>query len=486
MSQQKSWREWLVPLLVLSSNWISAIGVVLVTASAIFWLVLMASNASPHHSNPYVGILLWVLAPAVFFLGLALIPLGIAIQRRKSAREGHEPPPLTFDFADVRVRRFAVFLGMTTFANIVIASYFGYSSVSYMDSTSFCGLTCHTVMAPEYTAYQNSPHSRVDCVQCHIGPGAGWFVKSKLSGTRQLLAVTFNTYHRPVESPIPDLRPSRDTCEGCHWPEKFGGERLRVITKYSDDEANTKTQTVLMMHIGGPRTKGIHGAHVGAGVQISYGHTDRQRQNIAWVKATRANGEVIEYSGKDAKPEDAAKASTRVMDCVDCHNRPTHVFELPERGLDRVMNSGEAPTDLPFFKKQGVELLKASYSTQKEALDDIPKKLEQFYQQKYPDVYARRGEDIRRAGKALASVYGRNVWPEMKIEWGTYLNNIGHTDAVGCFRCHDDEHKSKAGVKITQDCSTCHEMIAMDEANPKILTDLGLNPPPPPNQTAKK
>jgi len=478
--ENRTWREWLVPLLVLSSNWLSAIGVVLVTASGIFWLVLMASNASPHSSNPYVGILLWVIAPAVFFAGLALIPAGIAMQRRKDARNGQAPPPMSFDFTDPRVRKFLGFLAVTTFFNIIIATYFGFSSVAYMDSTAFCGLTCHTVMAPEYTAYQNSPHSRVECVQCHIGPGASWFVKAKLSGTRQLIAVALNTYHRPVESPIPDLRPSRDTCEGCHWPQKFGGERLKIITKFGDDEANTKTQTVLMMHIGGPRTKGIHGAHVGAGVEITYGATDRQRQNIAWVKARKANGEVTEYLGKDAKPGEPS-GEGRVMDCVDCHNRPTHVFELPERGLDRILNAGEASADLPFFRKQGLELLKASYSTQELALKQIPASLEQFYQQKYPDVYQTRGEEIRRSGKALASVYGRNVFPAMKIEWGTYLNNIGHTDSIGCFRCHDDEHKSKAkaDLKITQDCSTCHEMIAMDEANPKILSDLGLAPAPP-------
>jgi hypothetical protein len=467
--RSRDWREWLVPLLVLTSNWLSAVGVVLVTAAAIFWMILVAGSANPHTTNPYVGILLFVVAPGVFFFGLALIPIGIWLHRK---RVGHEAPPLEFSFADPKVRRFVFFIGCTTVANIIIASYFGFQSVAYMDSTAFCGQTCHTVMQPEYTAYQNSPHSRVECVSCHIGPGASWFVKSKLSGTRQLIAVTFNTFHRPVESPIADLRPARDTCEGCHWPQKFGGERLRVIPKFADDEANTRSTTVLMMHIGGPMAKGIHGAHVGSGVQIEYGHTDRQRQKIAWVRAKHPDGSVTEYNGKDADPN--AKATARTMDCIDCHNRPTHTFEPPERGLDRILAMGEAAPDLPFFKKQGLELLKAGYSTRDAALQTIPASMEKFYREKYPEIWQSRQGDVKKSAAALASVYGRNVFPEMKIDWGTYLNNIGHTDSEGCFRCHDDNHKSKAGVAITQDCSACHEMIAMEEQNPKILTDLGL------------
>lgn len=467
--RSRDWREWLAPVVVLSSNWLSSIGVVLVTAAAILWILLVAGNVNAHAANPYLGIVLFIVAPGVFFFGLVLIPLGIWLYRKRNA----SAPPLQFSFSDPRVRRFLLFIGCTTVANVIIATYFSFAAVSYMDSTAFCGKTCHTVMTPEFTAYQNSPHSRVECVGCHIGPGASWFVKSKLSGARQLLAVSFNTFHRPIESPIADLRPARDTCEGCHWPQKFGGERLRIIPKYADDETNTRTTTVLMMHIGGPTTKGIHGAHVGSGVQIEYGHTDRQRQKIAWLRSRHKDGTVVEYAGKEAASA-GAKVTVRTMDCVDCHNRPTHTFELPERGIDRILSSGEAATDLPFFKKQGMELLKASYPTREAALQAIPSELEKFYQSRYPQVWSARSADVKRSAAALASVYGRNVFPEMKLQWGTYLNNLGHTDSDGCFRCHDDEHKTKAGVAITQDCSTCHELIAMEEKDPKILTDLGL------------
>ena len=469
----RTWREWLLPVVVLSSNWMSATGVVLVTASTLFWLAVMASSANPHSSHPYIGIVLWVLLPAVFLFGLILIPAGMWLQRRKAARTGAPHAPVRIDLTDQKTRRVVTFVVLMTLANAVIASSFGYSTVSYMDSTAFCGLTCHKVMTPEFTAYQNSPHSRVDCVQCHIGPGASWFVKSKISGARQLFAVAFETYQKPIQSPIPDLRPSRDICEACHWPQKFSGERLRVINKFAEDEANTKTQSVLMMHIGGPMTRGIHGAHVGAGIEISYGHSDRERQQITWVKAVRRDGTVAEYTKSGQKAE-LGNENTRVMDCIDCHNRPTHTFELAERGVDRILTSGEAVGDLPFVKKKGVELLKGNYATREEALKRIPVMFEQFYQQSYPEVYVERRADIQRSATALAGVYGRNVFPEMKITWGTYINNIGHTDAVGCFRCHDDEHKTKAGKTVSQDCSVCHEILAMDESKPKIVSDLGL------------
>ena len=467
----RSWREWLAPIVELSSNWLSAVGVMLVTASGLMWLMLLFSGASHSTANPYLGIVLFMVLPGVFFLGLALIPAGIWWQRRR----GGAPPPQPIDFRSPRVRRFAIFLAATTFVNIIIASHLSYSTVEYMESTTFCGLTCHSVMAPEYTAYQNSPHSRVDCVECHIGPGASWFVKSKLSGAHQVIAVNLNTFERPIPTPVENLRPARDTCEGCHWPDKYGGDRLRIIPKYADDEANTRTMTVLNMRIGGGKTRrGIHGAHVGPGVHISYAATDRKRQNIARVRVANEGAAAVDYYAKDAKPEEVNGLELRVMDCVDCHNRPTHIFELPERGMDRVLSAGDASPTLPFLKKKGMEALTASYASREEALQRIPAFIEAYYRESHPAVYKERMKDVQRAARAVASVYERNVYPDMKLGWGTYINNIGHTDFPGCFRCHDEEHTAAGDKKIGQDCSACHELLAMDEAAPKILTDLGI------------
>ncbi len=247
-------RHWLEPFVYLSNNLLSLLGLVTVTTAVVFWLFLLPSTLRHEVDNPYIGILTFMLLPGAFFAGLALIPVGILWSRRRQRRAGALPavlPPL--DFHNVKLRRLVVLLCLATVANIIIASQLTYGAVEYMDGVTFCGRTCHTVMEPEYAAYQESPHSRVECVKCHIGPGASWFVKSKLSGVWQVFAVTFNTYDRPIPTPVHNLRPARETCEVCHWPQKFGEDRLRIIRKYAEDEANTVTRTVLLMRIGGGR-----------------------------------------------------------------------------------------------------------------------------------------------------------------------------------------------------------------------------------------
>jgi len=338
---------------------------------------------------------------------------------------------------------------------------------------TFCGQTCHTVMQPEFTAYQNSPHSRVECVKCHIGPGAGWFVKSKLSGVGQVFAVTFHTYPEPIPTPVHNLRPARETCEQCHWPQKYGEDRLKVITKFAEDETNSLTKTVLLMKIGGGNDGiGIHGTHLGAHVTITYGHSDEARQTIPWVEYDD-NGKKTVYATPDAKP-DGAGLTKRTMDCMDCHNRPAHSYDLPDRAVDKAMHDGLISASLPFAKKKSVEILKAPYLSREEADQKIPAAFAQFYRQTYPAIWSGRQPEVLSSATELAHIYDRNIFPEMKVNWGTYPINIGHTDFPGCFRCHDGSHAPKTGVPITQDCNACHNILAMDEADPKVLADLGI------------
>lgn len=466
-------RGWLSPLVHLSNNWISLAGVVVVTTATVFWLFLLPTTLGGETHNPYFGILAFLLLPGFFFSGLALIPLGVWLRWRRERRTGSYPRTFAaLDWKNVELRRLAIFVGVTTFANIIIASQLTYGAVTYMESVTFCGQTCHTVMQPEFAAYQNSPHSRVECVQCHIGPGASWFVKSKLSGTWQVFAVTFNTFERPIPTPVHNLRPARETCEQCHWPQKYGEDRVRVINKYADDEANTLSKTVLLVKIGGGNHGvGIHGTHLGPGVRIRYGHSDESRQTIPWMEYSDKTRRTV-YKTADAKP-DGAGLTMREMDCMDCHNRPSHSFELPERAVDTAMFAGEIP-NLPFAKKKSVEALKKTYATREAAAGQIPAELAAFYRDTYPAVYAERRADVERAGRAVLAIWNRNVFPDMKVTWGTYPNNIGHNDFPGCFRCHDDEHTSADGRKVSQDCNACHNLLAMDEPEPKILGDLGV------------
>lgn len=473
-NQDQGWRARLAPAVSLSNNWISRIGVVLVTTAGILWVFLLPTYLKGHSSDPYMGILQFLVLPGIFFLGLALIPLGIWLRRKRGEPTGL--PPLTWQSPDLR--KLAGFVAVATVLNLVIGSQLTYRGIEYMESVQFCGQACHSVMKPEFTAYQNSPHSRVACVQCHIGPGAGWFVKSKLSGSWQVISVNLNLYPRPIPTPLENLRPARETCEQCHWPDKYGGNRLRVISTYDDDGAPAKT--VLLMHIGGGdgTLRGIHGSHVGQGIRIRYKHAEKTRQTIPWVEYSR-DGQVKEFTHKDAKPDDLAKMEEREMDCLDCHTRPSHSFDMPNRAVDRAMTAGLIPATLPKAKKYAMEVLQKEYASTADAEAQIPVQFAAYYQRLHPDVYEARKSEIDRAAKAVLAAFERNVFPEMRIKWGTYPNNIGHTDFTGCFRCHDEEHKTKDGGAITQDCNTCHSLLAMEEKDPKILEDLGLTPPAP-------
>jgi hypothetical protein len=477
----------LSPFVHLSNNWISLAGVVIVTTATVFWLFLLPITLRGETENPYIGILAYLTIPAPFFGGLILIPLGIWLKWRRERRAGVQPASFpTLSWNNPALRRLIYFVGATTLLNILIASQLSYGAVSYMDSVTFCGQTCHTVMQPEFTAYQNSPHSRVECVKCHIGPGAGWFVKSKLSGVGQVFAVTFNTYPRPIPTPVHNLRPARETCEACHWPQKYGEDRVRVINKFADDETNSLTKTVLLMKIGGGNGGiGIHGTHLGPGVTIRYRATDEQRQNIPWVEYTGPGRKTL-YVAADAKTDPSQQ---RLMDCMDCHNRPAHSYDLPERGVDKAMAAGLISPQLPYAKKKAVEILKADYASRDQAAQKIPAAFERYYQDSYPAVWAQRQAEVMSSANQVLAVWNRNIFPEMKVTWGRYPVNIGHTDASGtspwltfpgCFRCHDGAHNSTDGKSITQDCNACHNPLAMDEANPKVLTELGVTEAKPP------
>jgi nitrate/TMAO reductase-like tetraheme cytochrome c subunit len=467
----------------LGNNWVSLAGAALTTSSAfvLIWFWFMEITGRPEQVNPYMGILLFVILPALFVAGLALIPLGILWVRRKSKLAGETPLPLkAVDFKNPGVRHLLTMVGILTFVNVSILGTAGMKGVEYMDSNQFCGLTCHTVMSPEYTAFLDSPHSRVGCAQCHIGHGAPALVRAKISGARQLFAVAFGTYSRPIPSPVEHLRPARETCEQCHWPQKFTDNKLIIRTKYAEDEANTPSSSVLLLKIGGHSangTTGIHGRHLDAMARISYVTTDTRRQEIPKVIYRDDQGKLVEYLTDDFKnlsKEKLDKASVRQMDCVDCHNRPTHAFQLPDRAIDKALAAGRMSPGLPFLKKKALELLKVDYPDQKTAAAKIPVELAEYYRTAYPEIFKQKRGQVDTAGEVVKSIYLHNVFPEMKLTWGTHPNNIGHEDSVGCFRCHDGSHTSADGRTIKGDCDTCHILLAQDEKDPKVLRDLGM------------
>ena len=468
MNPPVKWPSWFV----LTRHWLSLAGAALVTTAVISWLFVLPLQIRGHANNPYVGIVVFLILPAIFFVGLLLIPVGVYLARRQ-IRQGLTEP--AFD-RKVALQRLAWFVGITTALNVLIGTQVTYRAVKHMETRQFCGATCH-VMAPEMAAFQNSPHSRLECVECHVGPGAAGWVASKASGTRQFFETVLESYPRPIPSALETNRlvAVRDTCESCHEPQRFGSTKLRIITKYAEDEQNTRTRTVLVMMVGGSKFAGIHGKHFAPGTSIRFAAADSKRRTIPWVEYRDATtGKITTFVSEGTSLDSVKSLPIYEMQCVDCHNRPTHTFESASRGMDDALALGEVATGLPFIKKKGVELLTATYKSSGEAAEKLPSALVSFYKQSYPDLYPTRSEDIQRAAQAVLAIYNRNVFPDLKVTWGTYPNNLGHTDFPGCFRCHDGSHTTAKAKTITQECNACHEALAMDEASPEILKTLGL------------
>ncbi|WP_420237815.1 cytochrome c3 family protein [Telmatobacter bradus] len=476
MSILDKFREnWVRPALFFGNNLISLVGGAITTAAAVttigYWLVELFGRPN---DNPYLGIIFFFLMPGLFVFGLVLIPIGIFLQRHKLRKAGQIPTVYPkVDLNDRMFRHGLDIVLVATIVNLLIVATASYRGAAYMDSPQFCGQSCH-VMNPEYTAYKVSAHSHVPCVECHIGSGVDSYIKAKVNGSKQLLDVMTGHYETPIPSPVTNLRPAREICEACHTPAKYVGEKLLVKSSFADDEANTQSQTVLVLHLGGEDSfshlSGIHGVHLN---QMKYIATTGDRQTIPWVARRNADGSQTVFTASSLNGA-TPKGELRTMDCIDCHNRASHTFQTPEEALNRAMADGAISTDLPWIHKEGLELLKATYSSQDEAKAKIPAQLKAFYSAQRPDVLQAKANLVQVAGAQLYTIYARNVFPDMKVTWGTHPNNIGHMAYPGCFRCHDGDHSSKDGKTVTQDCSNCHNLLAVEESKPKVLSDLGI------------
>ena len=469
----------------ISRSRIALVGAMLVTVVTPLLLGYMLVDTIWHVKNPYFGGAVYLLLGPVFLGGLALIFVGSFLFRGE--REVHlftlEYLRKYFTEPELfgRLRRNVFLIVLLTSINFTVFSLFLYRAYHYMESTSFCGQFCHKVMNPEFTAYQNGPHSRVTCVECHIGAGADWFVKSKISGARQLLAVVADTYPRPIATPVHGLRPARDTCEKCHRPELFHGDKLKVINRFLDDEKNSELHDVLLMKIGsaGDRAQSSHGIHwhVAPENRITYRATDHSRMVIPEVRLTGKDGREVIFRTPDADQLLGAaggQAEDREMDCIDCHNRPSHVYLGVDEALDRKIMEGAIPRELPFIKRQALAAVTAKYPSGEAAQQGIAEVLTTWYQKNQAELVKAKPQLLERAIAGTQAAYAQNVFPEMNIGWGTYVKQIGHGPDfnIGCFRCHDDRHKSPDGRTISADCNTCHTMLATEEADPAILKTL--------------
>jgi nitrate/TMAO reductase-like tetraheme cytochrome c subunit len=463
-------------LSLITRHWISLVGAVVALVALMVIVMLAVMELTGFHGGPYLGILTYLILPMVAIGGLLLIPLGVWKRRRDLAASANDPNSVdhglpVIDLNNERTRGVLISSVAIGIVTLVIVAGATFKGVEVMESVAFCGTVCHTVMEPEHTAFQRSSHSKLRCADCHIGAGADWFVKSKISGSWQMVSVALNLYPTPIPSPVHSLRPARDTCEQCHWPTKHVGDKLQVRAKFAEDEANSKTTTVLLMKVGGEQGTGSTGIHwhVDRGVQIRF-QTDASRQNVFDVEMNTADGKKKLFK---AKEQPTGPTEWRSMDCVDCHNRPSHTFKMPALEIDNALDDGRIDKTLPFVKREGMRLLNAKYTSHEEARAGIAREVEGFYKAKYPDVASSKAAAVGAAGKALGDIYAWNVFPKMKVTWGTYRSNLGHDDdAPGCFRCHDKKHVAEGGDKISGSCKVCHAVLADDEKDPEILKTL--------------
>jgi len=454
-------------------NYISFVGVALVAASLASDVLLFFIEATSTIENPYVGILTFIIIPSIMLFGLLVVLVGMILERRRRRRAA--PSDITaypkLDLNDPHARRSVLIFLVITFFFISASAFGSYRAFEYTESVPFCGQTCHTVMKPEFSAYQAGAHARVRCVDCHVGSGAGWYARSKISGAYQLYSVTFNKYSRPITTPVHNLRPAPETCEQCHWPEKFFGAQMKVFNRYGYDEHNTLRQRRMLINVGGGSATnglvtGIHW-HMNIANEVTYISTDDHRQVVPWVQIKDRNGNVTQYYDR-TRPLSAAQiaaSNKRKMDCVDCHNRPAHVYLPPDTAVDQAFVAARLDPSLPYLKRKAVEVLSGSYNTTPEALSAIANGLDEFYKTNYRDVYSQKQPAIKAAISEVQRIFQTYFFPEMKTDWQTHPNNIGHLYFAGCFRCHDGEHVSDGGKVITSDCNVCHTMI-YDSAGP--------------------
>ncbi len=465
---------------LISRSKISVVGAIIVTILLPILSVAILFDLFGIIENPYFGFLLYLVMVPILVVGIILVYAGTFFSRNNEEIGVFAVEYIKEQFSRPgrysRIRNLIYLIIGITFMICIIVGFATYGGFHYTGSINFCAQFCHTIMEPQMKAYQNSPHSKISCVECHLGKDAGWAERSRFSGLKQLVAVATDSYSRPILSPIDELRPGRKTCEQCHLPEMFHSDRLVIKDKFLPDEKNTHVQTVLLMKVGSGEFKmrsahGIHW-HVSQKEELYYRHSDRERKKITSVRLVEKGKQDILYKAIDADLQPHEDDVSRKMDCVDCHNRPTHIFFSPNEALDQKIAADVIPRYLPFIKRQALELITQDYPSVEEANANISRKLKAWYQQNYPDLLEGNATLLAKAIEGTVEAYKENVFPKMNITWGTYQNFIGHNDDSGCFRCHGKLQEEKSGKVISSDCNICHVILAEEEADPDVMRTL--------------
>ncbi len=451
-------------------NNITYTGAVLALLILIIEVVLFGLDFFSKNQSTYLGILTYILLPPFLILGLLLIPIG-AQRKHKRVQQGLEegkPKAIYIDLSLATHQNAFIIFMVGTIAVLVMTVIGSYKAFNYTESEEFCGTTCHQIMQPEYVTHSQSPHANVKCVDCHVGSGPGWYVHYKMAGVRMLVKAFDGTYAKPVPAPVETLRPAKETCTECHWPGKsFSSIELKK-TYYADDPSQSPPWIVkMLMRTGGQvGESGIH-AHMYYGDEIYYVSEDKKRQKITWIKTINKAGGVKIFTTKDSPYKELAPPANKIrrMDCIDCHNRPTHRFEAPDQLINRAITEGSISSVIPMIKVKAVEVLSKEYKSSSEAVEKIRASLMDYYSKKQSQFYQEHQSELEKAIQSIILIYQKNFFPEMKSRWEAYPDNNGHMISLGCFRCHDDEHKAKSGEVISRDCTLCHTITQQGSGN---------------------
>jgi len=438
------------------NNWISASGAVLAVGALFSFAFLVWMDFTSGEKNPYLGIFTYIVAPGFLITGLATIFFGAWAQRRWAIKHAAAPDRWRLDFSNQSQRRMLMLFGTGGVVFLMLSAFGSYQTYHYAESTQFCGQVCHAAMNPEFSTYQRGAHARVDCVQCHVGSGATAFIQAKLNGTRQLVTFVLDSYNRPIPAPVHNLRPARETCEKCHWPEKFHGNIDLTFDHYLSNRRNDAHSIRMLLHVNSGRAgsplAGIHW-HVNPDSTVEYYAVDQKRQDIVWMRVTsKKDGTAKIYRNEEFKGEPPVEL-IREMDCIDCHNRPAHVYPTANDAVEKSLALGTLSTKLPNIKRSAVQAM---------VQEDMPttaaaqEKIAEFLTKKYKD-----DAELPATIAEVQRIYAVSIFPERKADWRVYPNNIGHKDWPGCFRCHDDKHKTVTGETVrASDCTSCHSIIA--------------------------
>jgi Ni/Fe-hydrogenase b-type cytochrome subunit len=446
-------------------NWISFAGTGIAAVGLFVFVVLTAYHTigGGALAEPYGDLVIFFGPPMLVIAGVVVVLIGMYVQWIRWRM--HKPlsfaryPKWDLNLARERKALLVVAIGAVLLS--VPAIYGGYQAYLYTDAVPFCGAVCHS-MTPEYVTYKLSPHARVECAQCHVGPGATGYIESKVRGVEELVETMQDRYPRPIPVPVVSLRPIRGNCEQCHWPANFFGAKLLRDVHFLSDEQNTRWEIDMAVLVGGgsPVGRSELGIHWHVASKVEYVAADAERQNITWVRAVDPKtGQANVYTSQPQSSTAAPAGEIRTMDCVDCHNRPSHILQSPDRSVDVALADGRLDASLPFIKQQGVAALTAAYADRKQAFEGIDSALRGYYQKTYAQVYAGKQQAINAAIAYLQDTYNRYFFPAMKVRWDTYSVNEGHLQFPGCFRCHDGQHKSLGGKAIRSDCGDCHKIL---------------------------